>query len=440
MGWSLLNRYPVGHGMVAWIGFVLAAWGGCAEAADAQMVELVSPYPAKTVHRGDLEVTLGEIRVVMRGPMFPSLARVGPDSLIVTAHRAEEGGPVTSIRSDDLGATWRPFTPGVPRGAGMNTLLLSDGRVVALMYDTAPLPDRPGLRSTLRWESDDQWRTIRGPLADGTLFLPPDEFKAANHQWFHGNTIEMPDGSLLAVMQGIDKHGSGIYPFHVFASQSTDGGKTWTFLSRIASLDNIHDPEGLTKKGWRLHGPCEPCVVRLGERRLMCVARLINDDADAIIAPATETYRDLSYTVSGDGIHPGTLIPADRFVTPAARSAPLVAAFSSDNGCSWTQPEPMREACGCFPRMAASEGVVALTYGGLGYPRWGNCISFSTDGGKTWTKEINFAPFLTTGYTDILPIGPRRFLCVFDCTPPQPWTAHTAHWVGVLDVEVRIEK
>ena len=55
---------------------------------------------------------------------------------------------------------------------------------------------------------------------------------------------------------------------------------------------------------------------------------------------------------------------------------------------------------------------------------------------RKWTDEINFAPFLTTGYTDILPIGPRKFLCVFDCTPPQPWKAHAAHWVGVLDVEV----
>lgn len=401
-----------------------------------ESVSLASPFPSRVIQRGDLKITLGEIRVVMRGPMFPNLAQVGPRAILLTAHRAEEGGSVVSIRSDDLGETWRPYEPGIARGAGMNTLRLRDGRVLSLMYDTKPIDGKPGYRSTTRWESLDQWKTVRGPLGDGTLYLPTDEFKPANHQWFHGNTIEMPDGGLLAVMQGIDKEGSGIYPFHVFMSRSTDGGKTWAFLSRVASLGNIDDPQGMTKKGWRLHGPCEPCIAHLGDGRLVCVARLINDDEDAVMGKPTETYRDLSYTISGDGLYPGTAMPANKFLSPGPRSAPLVIAFSSDTGKTWTRPKPMPEACGCFPRMAKSEGVVALSYGAISYPRWGNCVSFSTDGGKTWTTEINFAPFLTTGYTDILTIGPRKFLCVFDCTPPQPWTAHAAHWVGVLDVEV----
>ena len=96
----------------------------------------------------------------------------------------------------------------------------------------------------------------------------------------------------------------------------------------------------------------------------------------------------------------------------------------------------MGQARGCFPRMAISDGLLALTYGGVAYPRWGNCVIFCTDKGKTWTEEINFAPFLTTGYTDILASGPKTFLCVFDCTPPQPWKGHAAHWVGAVDITV----
>ena len=149
----------------------------------------------------------------------------------------------------------------------MNTVRLRNGRVFSLMYDTKPIADKPGYRSTTRWESDDEWKTLRGPLTDGDVYLPPDEFNAANIQWFHGNTIEMPDGVLLAAMQGIDKEGSGIYPFHTFVSRSEDGGKTWTFLARVASLGNIDDPDGLTKKGWRLHGPCEHSLVHLGDGR-----------------------------------------------------------------------------------------------------------------------------------------------------------------------------
>lgn len=96
----------------------------------------------------------------------------------------------------------------------------------------------------------------------------------------------------------------------------------------------------------------------------------------------------------------------------------------------------MKQARGCFPRMAFDGEVLALTYGGLAYPRWGNCITFSTDGGASWTEEMNFAPFFTTGYTDIVTLAPGKFLAVFDATPPQPWTNHAAHWVGAVDIEV----
>ncbi|MCX7428663.1 MAG: sialidase family protein [Planctomycetia bacterium] len=399
-------------------------------------VQLGSAFSARVLERGSLKITLGEIRMVMRGPMFPGLARVGEKSLLITAARAEEGGSVVSIRSDNLGETWRPYEPGIPRGAGMNTVRLRNGRVFSLMYDTKPIADKPGFRSTTRWESDDEWKTLRGPFTDGDVHLPPDKFNTANIQWFHGNTIEMPDGALLAAMQGIDKEGSGIYPFHTFVSRSEDGGKTWTFLARVASLGNLDDPDGRTKKGWRLHGPCEHSLVHLGDGNLISVARLVNDDRDPVLGKGSDTYRDLSYAVPGSGIHPGTVLPAKEFFAPGPRSAPLVISYSSDAGRTWTRPKPMAEACGCFPRMALSEGVVALSYGGLAYPRWGNSIQFSTDGGKTWTGEINYAPLLTTGYTDIVAIGPRKFLCVFDCTPPQPWTDHAAHWVGVLDIQV----
>lgn len=407
--------------------------------AQSENTAVRSPFPPRVERRGDLEIRIGEIRVVMRGPMFPSLADMGDGILMITAHRDEEGGEVLSIRSEDGGNTWRPYEPGIPRGAGMNTLRLQEGRILSLMYDTRPLPDKPGYYSTTRWESDDQWKTVRGPLTDGTLFLPPEDFDPAKVQWFHGNTIQLPGGELLSAMQGLEKGSQGFYPFHTFVSRSADGGKTWEFLSRVASISNLDDPDGATRRGWKLHGPCEHNLLHLGDGRLICAARLVNDDHAPLVAAPSDTYRDLSYTISGAGIHPGTL-PADRFYVPGPRSAPLVLSFSDDSGRTWTPPRPMREACGCFPRMAASEGIAALSYGGVAYPRWGNCLVLSTDGGKTWTDEINYAPFLTTGYTDIITLGPKRFLCVFDCTPPQPWKAHATHWVGIVEIEVAKSK
>ena len=402
---------------------------------------LRSPFAGRVQRRGPLKVALSPIRVVMRGPMFPGVVKVGPRSLIIAAAAAEEHSDTVSIRSDDLGQTWRPYKPGFASGSALNVLGLNDGRIVSLFYDTKPIAGRDGYFSTRRWESDDQWKTVRGPLTDGALFLPPADFDPARRQWFHGNVIQLPDGELLAAMQGVEKSGRGIYPFHTFLSRSADGGKSWKFVSRIASLGTIHDPAGLTKKGWTLHGPCEPCVAHLGEGKLVCVARLVNDDSNPLIGPATDTYRDLSYTLPAGGIHGrarGQLkLRADKFYTPGPPSVPLIISFSPDRGRTWSRPEPMREARGCFPRLAVSDGILALVYGGLAYPRWGNCITLSPDGGRNWTEQINFGPFFTTGYAGVVAISPGRFLCVFDCTPPQPWTNHAAHWVGVVDVDVK---
>ena len=391
----------------------------------------VSAFPERTEERAGLKIVIGNARVVMRGPMFPVLARFADGYIMLAAQAEKEGGPLTAIRSEDSGNTWKPYNEGID-GLGLNTMQVKNGPAISLHYDTKPIDGRPGRRSTRRWESDDSWKTVSGPLEDGTLFLPPQEFAEDMSQWFHGNVIEMPNGELLAAMQGRE----GPRRFRTFMSESADRGKTWEYVSMIASLDTLDDPRGATRKGWTLWGPCEPNIAHLGGGALVCAMRLVNDDANPLMAEATDTYHDLSYTVPGDGIHPGTL-PADKYYRIGPPTAPLAISFSSDAGMTWSKAKPMSQARGCFPRMALSEGLMALTYGALAYPRWGNCITFSTDGGRTWTHEVNYAPFLTTGYSDILAIGPRKFLVVFDCTPPQPWKNHAAHWVGALDVEVK---
>ncbi|MFA6243569.1 MAG: sialidase family protein [Candidatus Hydrogenedentales bacterium] len=392
---------------------------------------VASAYPERVFEREGVRVTLGEIRVVMRGPMFPTLARLGGDTVMLHAHAVEEGGPLAAIRSEDLGATWKKADAAIT-GMALNTFRLASGKCVSIHYETQPIEGKPGWRATKRWESTDNWKTVQGPLADGLLYVPPDTHKADRPKWFHGNTVEFPNGDLLAAMQDFRTPSE----FSTFVSISKDKGLTWEFLADVGSLQNLDDSEGLTKTGWTLWGPCEPNIVHLGEGRLVCIMRLVNDDSNPLMAKPSDTYRDLSYTVSGDGIHPGDALSPHAYYTPGPPSAPLAIAYSRDFGKTWTRPTPMGQARGCFPRMAQSEGVLALTYGGLAYPRWGNCIAFSADAGKTWTGEINFAPFLTTGYTDILAVGPKKFLCVFDCTPPQPWKDHAAHWVGALDVTV----
>lgn len=412
-----------------------------AQPAEEANQQLVSPYPAQVVQRGNLKITVSEIRTVMRGPMFPSMLRFDDNSVVISAAAAKEGDETTSIRSEDNGATWKkvpsPLTEGRmadghQQGA-CSKLQLADGHALALCYNTTPIPEQSGYYATTRWESDDRGKTVTEPLSDGRLYLPPDQFDPKAAQWFHGNMIALSNGTLVAVMQGRETPKG---PFRAFCAKSEDRGVNWTFLSMVGSLSNIQDPEKRTERGWQRHGPCEPTVVCTGGGRLACMMRLVDDDATAPKAAPMETYRDLAYTVSGDEIYPGTAFPAEMYFTPGPTSVPLVIAFSEDSGATWTAPVPMTQARGCFPQTAVSGDLLALTYGALGYPRWGNCIAFSRDGGKTWADEINFAPFFTTGYTGIATTGPGKFLVVFDAAPPQPWTRHAAHWIGVADISV----
>jgi len=90
-----------------------------------------------------------------------------------------------------------------------------------------------------------------------------------------------------------------------------------------------------------------------------------------------------------------------------------------------------------MPQLAFKGQILALSAGALHYPRWGNGICFSLDRGHTWTDVINFAPFFTSGYGALLPIGPGHFLAIYDYAAPQPWKDHTGHWVGAVDIMVK---
>lgn len=399
-----------------------------------------SPFPGRTERRGNWLITLSNTRVVLRGSMFPMLVKHRDGGITLNGALNEEHSPRIAIRSDDISHTWRRSPIDLPECAGGNFFDLPDGRTISLWYHTTPIANEPGWYTTTRWESRDDVRTLSPAISDGRVFLPPEHFDPARPQWFHGNVVTLSDGRLLAVLTSVERSEHAFYPFCVFVAESTDGGKIWKYVSHVASLSTI---DGLTPSmtaGWRLHGPCEPNIVHLGNDELLCVMRLVNDDLTPPLSEPSDSYHDLSCTVPAEGIHPDqSPTRAGCFYSLSQPSVPLIVSRSNDGGRTWSRATPMTQARGCFPRLARTDsGLLALTYGGLAFPRWGNCIAFSDDNGATWTDEINFAPFLSTGYTDIIALSSNEFLCTFDCTPPQPWKDHVAHWIGV--VNIRIER
>lgn len=399
-------------------------------------VQFQSPWPTRVEKRANLRVTIGPVRTIARGVRSPLLTRFDNGTILLSAGSSVTGALM--IRSEDRGYSWRPQAVII---AHLNTLELSSGALLVIEYNPKPIPDRPGFYRARRWTSKDQGRTLEDAAA-ATLHLPPDRFDSKLVHWLHGNLVELPSGDILTVMQG-EEVVEGKSTWRCFLVRSRDRGENWEFVSIVADHRGTAPirPK-LQQNGWKLHGPVEPTLIRLDNGKLICIARTVDDESnvpESQYSPPSDTYHDLSYTVPGDGIHPGmTKLPADKYYTPGPASAPLIIMTSTDDGRHWTPPAPMRQARGCFPRTALSDdGILALTYGGLGTPRWGNCITFSTDSGRTWTDEINFGPFLTTGYTGLVTIGPGKFLAFFDCTPPQPWKNDLAWWIGVVDIDVK---
>ena len=400
-----------------------------------------SPFESRTYERGELKITIGQPRMILRGPMFPWAMLFDDGSILIIASAVEEGGPPAYVRSTDRGETWQPFKP--PPGYAIPNVQLPDGTALNASAMPPPIPDRPGYYQTGRHESKD--RGLSCTFTSGTLYLPPEVCSPKKPHQFHGNTIVTSRGDLLSVMQGMEEEAvpdwpeGGQTPFKCYLVKSTDQGHTWNYVSHVASLRDLSGSTAAAlKTGWRTWGPCESALVEVGDGRLVCVMRTLNDDLQPLIGEATDTYRDLFHTVRGDDIYKGSLnLPDDKFYSLSSPTTPLLICYSDDGGEHWTKPVAMREARGCMPQLAYDGQILALSAGALHYPRWGNGITFSLDGGQTWTDLINYAPFFTSGYGALLSIEPGRFLAIFDYAAPQPWKDHAAHWVGAVDVTVK---
>lgn len=399
-----------------------------------------SPFQSQTYKRGNLTITVGEPRMIMRGPMFPWGMLFDDGSIVVIASSVEEGGPPAYVRSTDRGETWRPFKP--PAGYCIPNVQLADGTAINASAMPPPIADRPGYFQVGRYESKD--RGLSATFSSGTLYLPPDVCSPKKPHQFHGNTILTSRGELLSVMQGMEEQPvagwpeGGETPFKCYLVKSTDQGHTWKYVSHVASLRDLAGPAAAAlKTGWRTWGPCEAVVAEVGDGRLVCAMRTINDDLQPLIGPAADTYRDLFHTLRGADIYKGSLnLPDDKFYSLSPPTTPLLICYSDDGGEHWSKPVAMREARGCMPQLAGDGKLLALSCGALHYPRWGNGIVFSLDGGRTWTDLVNYAPYFTSGYGALLSIAPGRFLAIFDYAAPQPWKDHAAHWVGAVDIKV----
>lgn len=194
-----------------------------------------------------------------------------------------------------------------------------------------------------------------------------------------GNIKELEDGSLITgVYGGYYQNSVGsVLRGGISFYNSTDIGKSWVMIGKIPYQESDNGNPNT----------------------------YLFDGSDGLNEPTFEILKD------------GTYICVMRNYS---WSAPMVKAFSKDNGKTWSTPEPFTPN-GVKPRLMllGNESLVLVS----GRP--GIQLRFSLNGdGDIWTEPIDMLPFIdnkgkinstreTCGYADILPLDNHAFYIVY---------------------------
>ena len=96
---------------------------------------------------------------------------------------------------------------------------------------------------------------------------------------------------------------------------------------------------------------------------------------------------------------------------------------------------------GVYPKLIRmGNGVLVLAFG-----RCGNNLSFSLDGGRNWGREValTYADVKTSGYCDVVEVGPSRLFAVYDLyntDPARLWLWEPKEVNGVFGVFVDVKR
>lgn len=357
---------------------------------------------------------------VLSGGLQPFLFRSARGTLILQAQlpyppvhplpaRNIFPGLPGTVVSRDGGATWATWQPGPEQGLGP----VIEGAVVQLeggairVFDwiaDGPMTDDAFVGTW--WETTDEWRTVRGPLAC-RIDLPQakggfdDTGRPYSGVTFHRTVLALPSGELLATIYCWfhednlpSSYEAKMNRYRCVLLRSSDRGETWGYGATIASDVTVGE-EGFD----------EPVMVRLTQ-----------------------------------GAHAGRLVCLMR---TGNRTSPLYQSRSDDDGHTWSTPRalPLRGVDPDLIEMA--DGTLACSYGYRPLttpipPDHGNYVAFSTDGGETWGNathlpiEPHAGADRSTCYTGLCEVAPGRLLVAFDIG----WWGGPIRYVGRRFVQV----
>ena len=322
--------------------------------------------------------------MIYKGQWCPTTFRFADGRVAVSAGLGD--GPLVHGRRADLA--------GGPPGPVNAAIELENGEVVSIGGGTKKRPD--GNYSLDQRRSLDGWKTVQEEqsMLDIPLSVPcggdggPEEVNEG-FLMDHG-LVRLRNGDLMATMYGnyagdtakSEGYGDpGFIKYRTIVVFSSDKGKTW---GRPVTVG--YDP----KIGQE--GLCEGGLARAANGDILCVMR--------------------------SGGRP--------FIPPT----PLHVSRSSDEGKTWSAPQPIADK-GVWPNLCTLDnGVIVCTYG-----RPGNELIFSDDDGRTWKGAFAYGHGvyrITSSYNSVVPVGPDTVLVVYDRTAADENGLDSRDIVGTL--------
>ena len=306
------------------------------------------------------------------------------------------GGPV-ALKSDDGGRTFVPDDTPIREQLAKTSLFRHPAASYLAQNNYSAHSDlfvaldgqlnyrSAGMYYTKMWRSPDNLRSLE--TGEAVFYIPKEVigrpgperwFGHPNHQTHFGKILELPGGTLIALLYGTVEEDKTIAlgpeadadaVCRVYAVHSQDRGYTWHYLSTVAYPRQVR--VDLIEAGFE-----EPDICRLDDGRLLVVLRT--------------------------GHH-----------TWGWQT------WSSDNGKTWTRPQNSGlDGVVCPRLLKLSDGRVLLVYGkraGAGYVATRNHryyservnLALSNDGGEVWLGPVTVVTEARGAYPSAFEVEPN---------------------------------
>lgn len=370
------------------------------------------------VNDSRIKLSFGNERMILPQGLQPSMLCTRKGTLIVQAQLPKKPYPqqrifypwaVTNVVSRDGGNTWQPF-PMKEGDNGVNIeggiIQLKDGTILCLETYVVPGP-KPETGAGLLYTSKDDFKTLQGPF-DVNISMPDADFYGSTDDGgrphiamrFHRRILELPDGDLLATIYGFQKgdtafseYAKGMKKSRVMLFRSKDKGRNWDFVSVVASGDVGTEGFG------------EPVITRVNKGRH--AGRLI-----AFMRTGHELYEAISEDGGNSWSKARPRMFADRDVNKTSEWAEMFKDTRIRGQLITENPAEFIAAVVDPDLICLKSGVLVAAFGiripargafvNPKHPWNGNYLTFSLDGGETWSEVVQLTSGIwTTHYMAI---------------------------------------